>query len=140
MHLYTWFCFVFSFVFTLISFYVCMVGRSLIKETEFLRSIIKLFLSFLKIFSHLKIKYLLHAGVYIMYQLNKYFIKCYYNNHNNSQSLSILRFYQKFNMNFQHYRNNSPIKIKNLPTIALADKQRRLSQTFLLIKISWYAD
>lgn len=95
---------------------------------------INLFLNFLKISSHLKIKHLIHTGVYIMSQINMS-LKCYYNDHNESQSLSLLRIYQKFKMNLQHQRN-SLIKIKKLPAISLADEQQRLSQTILLIKIT----
>lgn len=96
---------------------------------------INLFLNFLKISSHLKVKHLIHTGVYIMSQINMS-LKCYYNDHNESQSLSLLRIYQKFKKNLQHQRNSLLITIKKLPATSLAGEQQRLSQTILLIKIT----
>ena len=63
-------------------------------------------------------------------------LKCDYNDHNESQTLSLLRIYQKYKMNLQHQKNSLLIQIKKLPATSLGGEQQRLSQTVLLIKIT----
>lgn len=58
-------------------------------------------------------------------------LKCYYNDHNESQSLSLLRIYQKFK-NESSASEKQSYQNQETPAISLADEQQRLSQTILL--------